>query len=44
MRVLSPTPADREVMDADPRDPAQRFRIFEAALESGPERVTAAYR
>lgn len=43
VRVLAPTPADRGVMAANPRDPAQRFRIFEAALESGPARVAAAY-
>ncbi|WP_322936252.1 patatin-like phospholipase family protein [Nocardioides bizhenqiangii] len=44
VRVLTPTRADRALMAAHPRDPAQRFRIFEAALESGPGRVAAAYR
>lgn len=44
VRVLRPTPADRTVMGANPQDPAQRFAIFEAALESGPARVDAAYR
>lgn len=43
VRVLAPTPADRAVMTANPRDPAQRFAIFEAALASGPERVAAAF-
>ena len=44
VRVLAPTPADRAVMEANPRDSAQRFAIFEAALESGPGRVATAYR
>lgn len=43
VRVLTPSHADRSVMLANRRDPAQRFAIFEAALASGPERVAAAY-
>lgn len=44
VRALLPTVSDRAVMRANPRSPSQRFSIFEAALESGPDRVAVAYR
>ncbi|KAA1415950.1 patatin [Nocardioides humilatus] len=44
VRVLTPTAEDVAVMGANPQDPAQRFRIFDTALASGPRRVERAYR